>query len=179
MTDVTRDAILTAMTSLILGYKDKYNPGTETEALDTLRRMLPEGASLLTIGMILGKIFNAYKLAVNSNTRLQDLLTATDDIVKILSDTKLQDKNDRRAMFLEDLADRVADKVKEKLPPAIGTPYPYPIPVPDPWPYGPGRSPLAPYITPQDPWAVYGPNGRFPSDPQVLVTDAGSISSTS
>jgi len=166
MTDVTRDSILTALTSLILGYKDKNNPGTETEALNTLRQSIPDGASFLTFMSALRKIFHAFSADVPLLSVGMSVGKFSAVVDEICDSLRQRDKTveERLDLLVDRISDQTSKKVVEKLPPVIGHPLPEipltPVPV------------ITPIITPapyrpfpdSEPWVAppYAPPYRSP-----------------
>ncbi|TXH14525.1 MAG: hypothetical protein E6R03_09050 [Hyphomicrobiaceae bacterium] len=162
--NVTKEAILTAMVSLILGYRDKYAPATESEALNKLQAMLPEDASLLTLELAFNKLLGLVGTSLSKLSTSKDLLDAVDSIVALTK--KLPDKATAPYWFKE-----ILEEIRKN---------PVTLPVPKVIPMTPSPVPCHPWVNPgtyprpwwEDPWSTGDipewMKVRYPSDPQYM-----------
>lgn len=158
--NITKESILTALVSLILGYRDKYAPSSEGEALTKLQSMIPGDGSLLTLELAMNKMLGAIGLNLGKIETVSQLLDAAQEVYNKASRNvdPVSDKLDTiidRIKKLEDRDDSLdpLDPLAPYRPNHPFTPRPQPY---QPWinpypyivPYGPTSTPYNPYTTP-------------------------------
>lgn len=154
--NVTKESILTAMVSLILGYRDKYAPASESEALNKLQSIVPEDGSLLTLELAFNRLLNLVGTSLGKLHSAKDLLDAVDRVVALTQAPPLKEE-DGPEWFK-----KVMEEIRKNPPPTPVIPL-----TPQPNPYHPW---INPYPN-QEPWVVptYPTYPPYPSDPRPFI----------